>query len=77
MRRLSSVFCGSAKVLRSDRLLSDERVPLNAAGQMGLRLNTPWRDGTTHVVTSPLEFMQRLAAFVPRPSLPLISLVSA
>jgi len=38
---------------------------------------TPWRDGTTHLVMSPLEFMQRLAALVPRPRLHLISLVSA
>ena len=26
-----------------------------------------WRDGTTHIRMSPLEFMQRLAALVPRP----------
>ena len=32
----------------------------------------PWRDGTTHLVMSPLEFMQRLAALVPRPRLHLI-----
>jgi len=49
--------------------LSDERVQFNAAGQMELRLKTPWGDGTMHLVTSPLEFMQRLAAFVPRPKL--------
>ncbi|MBM3389371.1 MAG: IS91 family transposase, partial [Betaproteobacteria bacterium] len=42
--------------------LSDERVQFNAAGQMELRLKTPWGDGTMHLVTSPLEFMQRLAA---------------
>ncbi len=42
--------------------LSDERVQLNAAGQVELKLKTPWRDGTTHLVMSPLEFMQRLAA---------------
>ena len=29
-------------------------------------------DGTTHIVMSPLEFMQRLAALVPRPRLHLI-----
>jgi hypothetical protein len=29
-------------------------------------LKTPWRDGTTHLVMSPLEFMQRLASMVPR-----------
>ena len=30
------------------------------------------RDGTTHLAMSPLEFMQRLAALVPRPRLHLI-----
>jgi hypothetical protein len=49
--------------------LSDERVQLNAAGQVELKLKTPWRDGTTHLVMSPLQFMQRLAALVPRPRL--------
>ena len=44
--------------------LSDERVQLNNAGQVELKLKTPWRDGTTHLVMSPLEFMQRLAALV-------------
>src|SRR3954466_9249830 len=33
---------------------------------------SPWRDGTTHIVMSPLQFMQRLAALVPRPRLHLI-----
>jgi hypothetical protein len=57
--------------------LSDERVQLNSAGQVVPKLKTPWRDGTTHLVMSPLVFMQRLAALVPRPRLHLISLVSA
>ena len=52
--------------------LANERVQINSAGQVVLRLNTPWRDGTTHIVMSPLEFMQRLAALVPRPRLHLI-----
>jgi hypothetical protein len=52
--------------------LSDERIQLNAAGQVELKLKTPWRDGTTHLVMSPLEFMQRLAALVPWPWLQLI-----
>ena len=30
----------------------------NAAGQVVLKLKTPWRDGSTHLVMSPLEFMQ-------------------
>ena len=45
---------------------------LNATGQVELKLKTPWRDGTTHLVMSPLEFMQRLAALMPRPRLHLI-----
>lgn len=52
--------------------LSDERVQVNASGQVELKLKTPWRDGTTHLVMGPLEFMQRLAALVPRPRLHLI-----
>jgi hypothetical protein len=38
--------------------LSDERVQCNAAGQVELKLKTPWRDGTTHLVMSPLEFIR-------------------
>jgi hypothetical protein len=41
--------------------VSDERVQLNAAGQVVLRLKTAWRDCTTHLVMSPLEFMQQMA----------------
>jgi hypothetical protein len=52
--------------------LSVERVQLDTAGQVELKLKAPWTDGTTHLVMSPLEFMQRLAALVPRPRLHLI-----
>jgi hypothetical protein len=79
--------------------LSDEGLQANAAGQLELKLETPWRDGlagrarpvagpfarhkqstglfvsglsTTHLVMSPLQFMQRLAELVPRPRLHLI-----
>ena len=37
-----------------------------------MQLKTPYRDGTTHLVMTPLEFLQRLAALVPRPRLHLI-----
>jgi Putative transposase len=47
--------------------LANERVQCNAAGQVVRKLKTPWRDGTTHLVMSPLEFMQRLAALVTHP----------
>jgi hypothetical protein len=45
---------------------------LHAAGQVEFELKTPWRDGTTHLVMSLLDFMQRLAALVPRARLHLI-----
>jgi len=37
-----------------------------------LQLKSAYRDGTTHIVMSAQEFMQRLAALVPRPRLHLI-----
>lgn len=39
---------------------------------MELKLKAPRRDGTTHMVMSPLELMQLLAALVPRPRLHVI-----
>jgi hypothetical protein len=38
--------------------LAKERVQTDAAGQVVLKLKTACRDGTTHLVMSPLEFMQ-------------------
>jgi hypothetical protein len=37
--------------------LANERVQCNAAGRVVLKLKTAWREGTTHLVMSPLEFM--------------------
>ena len=45
---------------------------MNRAGHIVLKLKTAWRDGTSHHVMAPMEFMQRLAALVPRPRLHLI-----
>ncbi len=52
--------------------IANERLSVNRQGQVVLRLKTAWRDGTSHIVMAPLEFMQRLAARVPRPRLHLI-----
>jgi len=52
--------------------IANERLTLNRAGEVVLQLKSPYHDGTTHIVMSPLEFMQRLAALVPRPRLHLI-----
>ena len=35
-------------------------------------LKAPYRDGTTHVVFEPLDFLAKLAALVPRPSADLV-----
>jgi len=36
------------------------------------QLKTPYRDGTTHVLFEPLDFLARLAALVPKPRVNLI-----
>ncbi len=36
-------------------------------GRIRYTLKTPYRDGTTHVIFEPLDFLARLAALVPRP----------
>ena len=40
----------------------NERVQTNAEAQGVLELKTAWRDGTMHMVMSPLQILQRLAA---------------
>ena len=36
-------------------------------GRVRYELKSPWRNGTTHVVFEPLDFISRLVALVPRP----------
>ena len=45
--------------------VSTERLSLTAQGLIHYRLKTPTREGTTHGVFEPLDFMARLAALVP------------
>ena len=63
---------GRAKLERLCRYItrpavSTERLSLTAYGLIHYRLKTPHRDGTTHVVFEPLDFMARPAARVPTP----------
>ena len=37
--------------------IANGRLALNRAGQVVLTLKTPYRDGKTHIVMSPLEFI--------------------
>ena len=76
----AAVRCGAHQRKALERLcryitrpaIANERLARNGAGDVVLQLKSAWRDGTTHIVMSPLEFMQRLAALVPRPRLHLI-----
>jgi ribosomal protein S27E len=47
--------------------LSNKRLSLTRNGQLRYELKTPWRNGTTHVIFEPLDFISRLVALVPRP----------
>jgi hypothetical protein len=44
--------------------LAQDRLTLSASGQVCYGFTTPWRDGTTHVVLKPLDFIARVAARV-------------
>jgi len=35
--------------------------------EYGFKLKTPWSDGTTHIILSPMELIEKLAALVPPP----------
>jgi rRNA maturation protein Nop10 len=49
--------------------VAEKRLFLTPRGDIGYSLKTPYRDGTTHVIFEPLEFIARLAALVPPPRL--------
>jgi Putative transposase len=52
--------------------IANERLKRNRAVDVVLQLKSAFKDSTTHIVMAPLEFIQRLAALVPRPRLHLI-----
>lgn len=47
--------------------VSEKRLALTSQGKVRYQLKTPYRDGTTHVIFEPLDFMAKLAALVPKP----------
>ena len=47
--------------------LSEDRLSQTADGQLRIRLKTPWSDGTSQIVLTPMEFMERLVSLVPPP----------
>jgi hypothetical protein len=47
--------------------VSEIRLAITTYGKVRYKLKTPYRDGTTHVIFEPLDFIARLAALVPKP----------
>ena len=47
--------------------VSEKRLALTSNGNIRYQLKTPYRDGTTHVIFEPLDFVGKLAALVPKP----------
>ena len=51
---------------------ADDQLRWDGGSRVSFELKTPWRDGTTHLEMTPVDFLERLAALVPRPRLHLI-----
>ena len=47
--------------------VSTKRLSITRNGRVRYELKTPWRNGTTHVIFEPLDFISRLVALVPKP----------
>ena len=47
--------------------ISEQRLSLTNHGMVRYQLKTPYRDGTTHALFEPLDFISKLAALVPKP----------
>jgi len=47
--------------------ISEKRLSLTRQGKVRYELKTPYRDGTTHVIFEPVDFIAKLAALVPKP----------
>jgi hypothetical protein len=47
--------------------VSEKRLSLLSNGHVRYELKTPYRDGTTHVIFEPRDFIARLVALVPKP----------
>jgi len=71
----AGVSCKAGQQKKLERLcryitrpaISEQRLSIAGNGNVIYALKTPYSDGTTHVVLSPLEFIGRLAALVPKP----------
>ena len=71
----AGVACKSNQRKKLERLcryitrpaIAEQRLSLASNGNVILALKTPYDDGTSHIVLSPMEFIGRLTALVPKP----------
>jgi hypothetical protein len=47
--------------------LAEKRVHVRDDAKVEIELKSPWPDGTTHLVFTPLELTEKIAALIPRP----------
>ncbi len=53
--------------------ISNERLEILENGEVKLALKTPWANGTTHLLFTPSEFIEKLVALIPPPKTHLVS----
>ena len=52
--------------------IATERLEAPMSDLLTYKIKTPWKDGTTHVTFSPLDFIARLVALIPPPKMNLV-----
>jgi hypothetical protein len=81
----ADTFCQDIESHKLKRLIeyvarppfANERITRTPSGDVCLKLKRPFSDGTTHIVFTPLEFMEKLSALVPKPRIHLIRYAGA
>jgi hypothetical protein len=71
----ANTFCDVHERAKLERLvgyvarppLAEGRFSIRPNGDVTYKLKNPYQDGTTHVIFTPIEFLEKLAALVPKP----------
>ena len=67
LKRVSGINWSACAVTLQGHLWAAHRLSLTPEGNIRYELKTPYRNGTTHMVFEPLDFISKLAALVPSP----------
>jgi hypothetical protein len=71
----AGVYCAPSERAKLEKLcryitrpaIAENRLELKPSGEIVLKLKTPYSDGTTHLLFSGLEFVEKIAALIPPP----------